>query len=513
MKRLEAHLITFIAGFSILVAEIVAGRMLAPFLGVSLYTWTSIIGVMLAGIGIGAFLGGKCADRWPTEKTLGWIVLCAGAASLSVSPIANIVAPSDLHVPLMARILIVTAAAFLVPTVLLGMIAPVLARLVMRDLGEAGRTVGSLNAVSTAGSILGAFLTGFLLISALGTRTLLLALGLGLVATALILCPPFRSRKPALALLLLPPALYLGLYDWACRPPFKEDVYFFEETDYFTIKLVEVDIPDRGKRLEGLVLDNLLHSYVDLTDPLHLEYPYEKMYAELLGWRFRRDAEMSALTIGGGAYTLPRYMEILYPGATHDVVEIDPKVTEVAHSLLGLPRDTRIRTFTMDGRWFVTNCTTRYDVVFVDVFNDLSLPYHLTTREFARDLRRLLTPEGIVVTNLVDDFLKGLFLPSYVRTFREVFGSDRVHVLARQRDPERGGIATFVVMASPVVLDMEGFNAYLEKRAARTSFPVGTEALEAILKNGRGVVLSDDYAPVDNLIAPVFEERFGLDRR
>lgn len=513
LKRFESYLITFIAGFSILVTEIAAGRILAPFLGVSLYTWTSIIGVMLTGISAGAYLGGRCADRWPTKKTLGWILLCAGVASLSVSPVTNVIAPSDLRVPLMARILVVAAATFLVPTVLLGMIAPVLARLSMQDLGEAGHTVGSLYAVSTVGSIVGTLLTGFLLISMIGTHNLFLAVGLGLVATALLVCPPFRSRKPALAFLLLPPVLYLGVYDLAFRPTFKEDVYLFKETDYFTIKLVETESHDTGRRLEGLVLDNLLHSYVDLDDPLYLEYPYEKIYADILRWRFREDGEVNALTIGGGAYTLPRYMEALYPYASHDVVEIDPQVTEVAYNYLGLPRDTDIRTFTTDGRWFVKHCTKRYDVVFVDVFNDLSLPYHLTTKEFAHELRRLLTSEGIMVTNLVDDFSKGRFLPSYVKTLREVFGSSRVRVLAMQPDPGGVGIGTFVVLASTADLDMADFEAHLAKVGARTAFPVSPDAMDALARNERAVVLTDDYAPVDNLIAPVFGERFGPDRR
>src|SRR5512135_3811270 len=92
MNIITAYAITFVASFCILVIEIVAGRILAPFVGVSLYTWTSIIGVVLAGISIGAYLGGKLADRFPGEKTLGLLLLVSGIATMLISPVTNLAA-------------------------------------------------------------------------------------------------------------------------------------------------------------------------------------------------------------------------------------------------------------------------------------------------------------------------------------------------------------------------------------------------------------------------------------
>ena len=138
------------------------------------------------------------------------------------------------------------------------------------------------------------------------------------------------------------------------------------------------------------------------------------------------------LFIGGGGYTLPRFVELQYPNAEIEVVEIDPEVTRVAQTYLGIPKDTKIRTFNQDARWFVMNCKEkgRYDFIFLDAFNDLSVPYHLTTKEFAMELKNLLKPHGLLLTNVIDNFNKGAFLPSYIRTLEEVFGKGYVHLIS-----------------------------------------------------------------------------------
>src|SRR5512139_3546106 len=185
MNILSAYIITFIASFCILVIEIVAGRILAPFVGVSLYTWTSVIGVVLAGISVGAFLGGKLADRFPEKKTLGWLLLLSGIATLSISPVTNIVAGYSFPTSLMVQILIVTALTFFIPSCILGMISPVVVKLVIRSVERVGDIVGKIYAVSTFGSILGTFAAGFFLISWMGTRQILLLMGTILILTSL----------------------------------------------------------------------------------------------------------------------------------------------------------------------------------------------------------------------------------------------------------------------------------------------------------------------------------------
>jgi len=515
MGILSAYIITFIASFCILVIEIVAGRILAPFVGVSLYTWTSIIGVVLAGISLGAFLGGKIADRFPEKKTLGWLLLFSGMATLSISPVTNIVAGYSFPTTLMLRILIVTTLTFFIPSCILGMISPVVVKLVIRSVEKVGDIVGKIYAISTFGSILGTFAAGFFLISWMGTRQILLLMGTILILTSLAWGSMIRTRRTALILVLAPSFLIWGTYDFAYRPPLTADTSYYKESDYYTIKVKDAVKQDSKTKLKALVLDNLLHSYVNTIDPLHIEYKYEKIYAEVLRWKFAKDAAFRSLTIGGGGYTFPRFMEAYYPNARLDVVEIDPEVTKVVYSRLGLPKDTKIRSFNTDGRWFVMNCKDKYDVIFIDAYNDLSIPYHLTTREFAGLLKDLLNPGGIVMTNIIDNFQKGAFLPSYMRTLGEVFGERNVHLISISPQFAKTRISTFVVLTGKGETDIRSFESSLKNSPDGNviSAVVPEKVADRFLSNSYSVVLRDDYAPVDNLIAPVFETRFGYNRK
>src|SRR5512135_3424609 len=352
MNIVPAYIVTFIASFCILVIEIVAGRILAPFVGVSLYTWTSIIGVVLAGISLGAFLGGKLADRFPEKKTLGWLLLLSGIATLSISPVTNIVTGYSFPTSLMVRILIVTALTFFIPSCILGMISPVVVKLVIRSVERVGDIVGKIYAVSTFGSILGTFAAGFFLISWMGTRQILLLMGTILILTSLAWGSLFRTRRATLVLILVPSFLIWGVYDFAYKPPLTADTSYYKESDYYTIKVKDTVKQEGKTKLKALVLDNLLHSYVKVGDPLHIEYKYEKVYGVVLRWKFAKNASFRSLTIGGAGYTFLRYMEAYYPNARLDVVEIDPEVTKVVYSRLGMPQNTKIRSFNTDGRWF-----------------------------------------------------------------------------------------------------------------------------------------------------------------
>jgi len=505
---IKAVFVVFIASFCTMVVELVAGRIMAPYVGVSLYTWTSIIGVVLAGISIGAYFGGIVADRFPTPRTLGWLLFLSGLGALSISPLTGAVARWPLETSLMLRILIVTGVIFFLPSCILGMISPVVVRLSLDRLERSGNVVGKIYAFSTLGSILGTFATGFFLISWMGTRNILLLMGLILIVSAPLFGGAFLRRR---IMLVLFPVLFVFL--WAIHgQAFKKqrdsNSYFYEETDYYTIELKKTD--KKGKPLETVVLDNLIHSYVDLQDPLHLEYDYEKTYAAIVDWKAAANPDFRALIIGGGGYTFPRYLEAKYPRAKVDVIEIDPRLTEVAYQYLGLSRQTRIRSFNQDARWLLMNFPEHqvYDFIFGDAFNDLTIPYHLTTKEFAEIVKSLLKPEGLLVANIIDNFPSGLFMPSYVRTLQEVFGRGKV-CLVGDSDFDHMGISTMIVAAGPRT---HSWGALREDSADRC-FVLMSEELNQRLSTRPAVLLTDDHAPVDNLVAPMFEERFGRKRK
>jgi spermidine synthase len=508
---IKANIVVFIASFCTLVIELVAGRIMAPYVGVSLYTWTSIIGVVLAGISIGAYAGGLIADRFPRASTLGWLLFFSGLGALSISPLTNLVGAAQLQTTLMVRILILTTVIFFVPSCVLGMISPVVVKLTLHNLAKTGNVVGKIYAFSTLGSIIGTFATGFFLISWMGTRNILLTMAAILILSAFAFGGTLsRKRSVFLFVAVLAPIVW-AFYGYAFKPPLDEKVYyFFKESDYFTIKLSKYDTKD-GEHAEALILDNLIHSINVLDNPSHLDYEYLRIYDEFVRWKAGQNGAFKTLFIGGGGYTYPRYLEIRYPSAGIDVVEIDPEITRVAYQYLGIPKDTRIRSYNEDGRWFVMNSREKgkYDFIFGDAFNDLSIPYHLTTKEFAVQLADLLKPNGILVANLIDSYEKGLFLPSYIRTLEEVFGKGRVHLIAIS--PQFKGISTCVVVASRQSLDLEDFVRKIRSEGGgeMASHVIPQERLQEHLARRPYVILTDDYVPVDNLTAPIFEERFG----
>ena len=216
----QPNLIVFLSSACIMVLELVAGRIIAPYVGVSLYTWTSVIGVVLAGISVGNYLGGRLADRWASLRLLGsiylggrladrWaslrllgsIYLLAGLACFGIlaADAASRVTPGNW--PILVNILVLTAILFFLPCVILGTISPIVAKLAVRDLAETGSTVGKIYAAGALGSIVGTFATGFVLISWFGTYTI--AWGVAAVLLLLGFLFFFGGRwQPVLALVL-----------------------------------------------------------------------------------------------------------------------------------------------------------------------------------------------------------------------------------------------------------------------------------------------------------------------
>jgi predicted membrane-bound spermidine synthase len=464
---------------------------------------------------------------------------------LVIAPLTNLAGGAEFQTSLMIRILLLTAIIFFLPSCLLGMISPVVVKLTLKNLKKTGNIVGKIYAFSTLGSILGTFATGFFLISWMGTRSILLVMGAILIISAPIFGGLLTKVKTLvtfvliLSFFLILPLVGLHVYAaiapgtidipanpvnalktayaYAFKPPCDEDAYFFKESNYYTIKLKREMQEDGKKPLETLILDHLVHSYTDLNDPSYLKYEYLRIYEEIVRWQERQRKSCNALFIGGGGYTFPRFIDAKYKHAVIDVVEIDPEIIRVSQQYLGVPQDSHIRSCNEDARWFVMNSKEegKYDFVFGDAFNDLSIPYHLTTKEFAVQLKRLMKPDGLFLVNVIDSFQHGAFMPSYIRTLEEVFGKGNVHLVLDKSDYDNIGITTFVIIASPQRLDMKAFARKLGKGAVdkMISHVMPEDRLAQYLKERYSVILTDDYVPADNLIAPIFEERFGYRRQ
>ncbi|TAK26200.1 MAG: hypothetical protein EPO26_00590 [Chloroflexota bacterium] len=496
--------IVFIASFCTLVIELIAGRIMAPYIGVSLYTWTSIIGVVLAGISLGNFTGGWLADRSASNVLLGALFIVSGILSLGILAATNLFVNLDVsrEIPLMGRIVIYTAGIFFLPTFVLGTISPVVIKLSLVDLARTGSTVGLIYAVSTVGSIVGTFVTGFFLIEAMGTRSIVWTVAAILIVVGIVIGQFWRGIPRATVIALV--VAGVGVF-YSYRATFAAPCVV--ESSYYCIRISSAKID--GVDVKSMVLDHLVHSYVSLDDPKFIGYGYERVYNEITEWHVRDKPRFSTLSIGGGGYTFPRYIGAVYPFADIDVLEVDPAVTRAAHDFLALPLESRVRTINQDARlWFIENRPRdRYDLVYGDAFNDLSVPYHLTTREFDRMVRESMRDDGILMTNIIDNYHSGEFLRAYLRTLGDVF--EHVYLFALGRAWEGRGPSTYVALASPKKLDIDAFMQFEGLMTTRAKFTavLDDESLRDYLNSGRQFALTDDYAPVDNLLARLFVER------
>ena len=497
-RSLKPYVIVFTASGCTLIIEIVAGRILAPTIGVSLYTWTSIIGIVLAGISVGNYIGGRVADRYPSPSTVGLILLAGGVASMGILPVDHFVSDRFLTLPIIPRIVMLTVVLFLVPAVILGMVTPVVIKLRLGDLAETGNVVGKLYAVSTAGSILGTFLTGFVLVQLFGTRLVILIVSLVLVAMAIAFGNLWRVRIPSIALGAVFLAILAVSVVWEAL-----DSKCEKESNYYCIKVRARDIEEREVRV--LYLDALVHSYVDTDDPMFLHYSYEKVFGDLATTMAHSDPDLDTLFIGGGGYTMPKFMEVLFPEANLEVVEIDPEVTEVAFEYLALPPDTNIVTYPEDARTKLQELPKgKYEFIVGDAFNDVSVPYHLTTLEFNEMVRGLLSDEGVYAINVVDRMHSGRFLRSVVHTLQSVF--PHVYVMRDDSRWDNDDRYTFIVAASmkPITaVEVTSANLRAGRGSPVTRF-MPKDAFAAWIVDERKVVLTDDFVPVDGMLAPLY---------
>jgi spermidine synthase len=495
--------------------ELAAARLLAQVVGVSLYTWTGVIGVMLAGTAVGNWLGGVLADRAARSadplagrhRLAGCLVLgglAAGVALLGFVVGKHLIWEYEdvsewmTSLGLAGRVLVWTFALFLPPMLLLGTVSPQVIRLAVPDVHHAGRVAGRVYAWSTAGAIAGTFATGFVLVSTVGMyRTVLLAAALPVVGALL------TARVWARPALLYPASLVAGAVavGFAVFTPVNTKIT--RETNYYTIR-VHDDEYEPGVKV--LVLDYLIHSKVKPGDPRFLHYEHEQTQLELLrAVAADHPAQQRVLVIGGGGYTFPRCARTQVPTSAVDVVEIDPGVTAVAREHLALDPDWGINTIHMDGRQFLAEKAPagHYHLITLDAVNDLSVPAHLLTREFNGLVRRALSPDGVYLLTVIDRLEGGRLWRSAVGTLRQTF--PHVELLSPDDEYRPDAQGVYVIYAADRPLDLEALARH--GPAKPFTHRLRPEEAERLLAKDAGVVLTDQYAPVDNLMAAVFRRR------
>jgi spermidine synthase len=478
-----ARIVVLVSGAAILVVETLAVRLVAPYVGLTLESTTAVIGVALAGIAAGAALGGRWADDLPPRAVAAGALAVGGLGVLAVRPLVRLFGPVFGPGPLAAVLLV--AMSTLLSVTALAMVTPAVTRARLSGLDGSGTVVGSLSAAGTIGSLAGTFLTGFVLVALLPIAAILVGTGAACLVLALLTATT-RTRAATTATGVTAAALVVALV----AVPGRCDA----DTTYYC---ASVQPDPRRPSARVLVLDDLRHSYVDLADPTHLEFSYTRRFAAAIDTAFPGPAPVSAVHVGGGGFTMPRWLAATRPGSTSTVLEVDAGVVELGRRELGVDPIEGLDIRLGDARTTLARLPDgSADLVVGDAFGARSVPWHLATVEFADEVQRVLRPGGIYVVNVIDNHPMRL-LAAETATLAQRF--PHVVLLAAPAQLARGGGGNTVLVASDAPIDTATLAARVAERGE-----TGTVLDQAATRRfATGApVLTDGRAPVDQLLTP-----------
>ena len=420
MKKYIMKITVFLCGALGMVLELVAARILSPYVGSSNLIWTTIIGIMLTSMSIGYWLGGKIADKRPDINLLSFFILI-GAFFTSIIPILEIalVKPlSEVMNELVVIAIICSTIVFGIPSFILAMVSPFAVKLEDKNHEEIGKTSGKISSLSTIGSIVGTFVAGFLLIPNLGVRTLILIITITLFILSFIMFNKKNVKYSIAMVLCLIALIGLNYYGKVLFEKNNPDIIQDVDSQYSRIWIKNISVGDINYKT--MEVDTGLESYINKdTNEMGAKYLY---YYDLFDY-YNKDAK-STLMIGGAAYTYPTYYLNKYQEKTIDVAEIDEKMTELAIDEFDLDiENPRLKIYTQDGRSFLNNTENKYDTILIDAFKGLNAPFELTTYEALVKAKNALNDNGMVITNIISS-LEGKdedFIKYEYSTYKEVF--------------------------------------------------------------------------------------------
>lgn len=491
MKRLLIETVVFIVGFCIMSLEIIASRVLAPYLGTSIIAWTSIIGMILTSLSAGYFLGGRYADKKATKERLGIVLVFASLYififALFRTSILSFL--TSIFKDLKTLSFIASGVFLFIPNFLLGAVSPYAVRLKLHTIKETGRTMGNLYAISTLGSILGTFFTGYFLISNFKISKILVGICVVLVISSFLLFKDTKKNVNKLFLLILIVVMVTFGLSWKPRGLGIYDVSSFYNRIIVQNKVIN-DKPALILNTSRVNLDDGYEGGMYLgSDDLAIEYT--KYYR--LAFYFNPKIE-DALMIGGGPYSYPKDFLKRHPNSYLDVVEQDPKITQVAKDFFGLKENDHLNIYTQEGRRFMDRNNKNYDAVLLDIFNsDSSVPFQTSTREFLEKVSSSLNDNGVVVSNVASSLLgdKGKFFRAEYRTFKEVFPKVYVFLVSKPND--------YYAVQNIMIVALKGnLNVPLSGADGKTLSMLKTRYTGNVPHDMP--VLTDDFAPVESYL-------------
>ncbi|HZC08073.1 MAG TPA: fused MFS/spermidine synthase [Ktedonobacterales bacterium] len=507
-NRLSLLALVFIGGMASLALEMLGPRLMAPFFGTSLFIWANQIGFTLIYLSLGYYLGGRLADRRPSMRLLCGITAIAaiftGLIPFISGPVLNAAAIAlNGEIPnVFVGSLFTVVLLFSVPTILLGMVSPFAIRLTLSGVGSAGRAAGNLYALSTVGSIIGAFLPVLVLIPDLGVRRSFFLVSVVLLGVSLWGLRGAERIGAAIpgALLLLP----LLLPQLVSLGPLKGvsgigygTVVDERESLYNFIQVVRG--PDGSMNLllnEGHAIHSMYLSGRTLNGPSW--YTDYALAAPLFAADGGANSRPRLAVVGLAAGTVAKQYTAVYGPVPIDGVEIDPSIIAVGRQYFAM-NEPNLHVTVADGRTFMRFSHDTYDVVMVDAYKPPYIPFQLTTTEFFQEARAHMAADGVIVLNTSHVGADYRLVHAFVNTLRQVFPS--VYTVDV---PDSLNTEIFATV-QPTTLGAIQAHLAAAAQSTTTSPALATVASEteplaqvAHAQPG-GIVFTDDQAPVEQI--------------
>lgn len=505
-KKNSLLFVVFLTGACVLVIEVVATRILSPFFGNTIFTTSSVISIVLAALSVGYYIGGKLADKYPTEKMFYSIIFLSGPFVLLIFILNLFLLPqlgyklSIAYGPIISSVLL-----FFMPSLILGTLSPFAIKLQEKYLPDEGigGISGGIFFWSTLGSIFGSLSAGFILIPFFGINQIVLFIALVLsVLGALPLIKVGSFRKSIVVAIGI--VLIFGFFLVKHATHSKSDNLLYEKDGvYEKIVIYDGKFNNRPVRFFQQDRSDSGAMYLDSDE---LVYDYTKYYS--IYPIFKKDIKQ-ALVIGGGAYSIPKALLADLPEVTVDVSEIEPELYNLGKKYFRVPDSPRLKNYTEDGRRLLYDTDKRYDLIFSDVYYSLfSIPTNFTTKEFFAIAKNKLSDDGIFVANFIGSLShqKPSLILSEIRTFQEVFSN-----------------SYFFAVKSPGTLDAQniifvGYNS--DKKINFNDESISKSNNETIknlpdkLLDTSGFnlssfpLLTDNHSPVEYLTSKLLQKRF-----
>lgn len=485
MKKYKLEIIVFLAGAIGMGLELIAARVLSPYVGSSNVVWTSIIGIILASMSLGYWLGGKKADKDANIDQLSNILLFAALFTSAIPLLETVIVKqfAGMIGNLIIAAILCAIIVFSIPSFILAMISPFAVKIKSKEDDEIGSLSGRISSLSTIGSITGTFLMGFVLIPNIGVGNINIGVTLALVVMS-ILTREKRDQKYLYTTLLLVCIMMililLGKWTFKLSNP---DILLDTDSQYSRIWVKQVST--EKATYKTLQVDTGLESYIN-EETGEMGAKYLRFY-DLFEY-FNKDAQ-STLLIGGAAYTYPIHYLDKYENKTIDVVEIDDKMTQIAVEQFGLNvNEPRLKIYNQDGRSYLNYSENKYDTILLDAFKGVNAPFELTTYEALVNASDMLNENGIVLTNIIAS-VEGEdsdFIQYEYATYKAVFDDVKIFMVNNKDRNDKQNLILVGIKGNPQrdKIKYEEYAKYLDMEV--TEFQTDKQ------------IVTDDFAPIGN---------------